>query len=131
METIAFPDEVRALEDAVPPIDAKVDDRELQMADMLIDSLTSRFEPEKYRDAYRDALVDMVETKIEGGTVRPVAAPADKAKGEVLDLMEVLRRSVAAAQGVPPEEAAVPEPEKKLSEKKVRPTRRTREKQAA
>jgi DNA end-binding protein Ku len=97
METIAFPDEVRSIEDAVAPIDVKIDERELQMAHLLISSMTGQFTPEKYRDEYREGLTRLIEEKVEGGTVAAKAAPAP-ASSSVSDLMEMLRRSVEAMQ---------------------------------
>jgi len=131
LETIAFPDEVRALEEAVPEIDVKVDERELHMADLLIENLTGHFDPEKYTDDYRDELLRRVSAKVEGGTVKATAAPKAPAKGEVLDLMEVLRRSVEAAQGgrAAKEPAAAGNGKSGGSEKSG--AKRTREKKAA
>lgn len=102
METIAFPDEVRTIDDAVAPIDVNIDERELQMANLLITSMTTDFTPEKYRDDYRDALTRMIEEKVEGGTVTAASAPAP-ASSSVSDLMEMLRRSVEAMQEVRPD----------------------------
>jgi len=97
METIAFPDEVRAIEDAVPPLEVTVDERELQMAHLLIGSMTTHFQPEKYRDEYREGLTHLIEQKVEGGTVAAAAIPAP-ASSSVSDLMDVLRKSVEAMQ---------------------------------
>jgi DNA end-binding protein Ku len=97
METISFPDEVRTLHEAVTPLEVKIDDRELQMAHMLIQSMTSSFQPEKYHDEYREALTRLIEEKVEGGTITAKAAPAP-AGDAVSDLMEMLRRSVEATQ---------------------------------
>ncbi len=105
MEILAFPDEVRAIEDAVPPMDVKIDERELQMANMLVQSMTSEFDPSKYRDEYREQLTRMIEEKVEGGTVTLPAAPGP-ATGAVSDLMEMLRRSLEATQGAPAPEKA-------------------------
>lgn len=96
LETIAFPDEVRAVEEAVSPLSAQVDAKELKMAHYLIDSMSGHFEPEKYTDTYRQELEQLLQAKVEGGTVAAAPAPAGKAKGQVVDLMEVLRRSVDA-----------------------------------
>jgi DNA end-binding protein Ku len=97
METIAFPDEVRSIEDAVPPMEVKIDERELQMAHLLINSMATSFAPEKYRDEYREALTRLIEEKVEGGTVAAKSAPAPTTSS-VSDLMETLRRSVELMQ---------------------------------
>lgn len=65
------------------------------MARQLIDSLTSEWAPEQYADAYREALVQIVEAKLSGQQIE-VAAPEPSAK--VVDLMEALKASVAAAK---------------------------------
>jgi DNA end-binding protein Ku len=97
MEILAFPDEVRSISDAVPPMDVKVDERELQMAHMLIQTMTTSFDPSKYHDEYREQLTHMIEQKVEGGTVTTPTAPAPTT-GAVSDLMEMLRRSLEATQ---------------------------------
>jgi DNA end-binding protein Ku len=97
MEILAFPDEVRKIEDAVPPMDVKIDERELQMAHMLIQTMTSEFDPDKYHDEYRERLTRMIEEKVEGGTVTTPSAPPP-APGAVSDLMDMLRKSLEATQ---------------------------------
>jgi DNA end-binding protein Ku len=105
MEILAFPDEVRSVHDAVVPVDAQIDERELQMAHMLINSMAGTFEPEKYHDDYREAVTHLIEEKVEGGVVTTKAAPAPTT-GAVSDLMEMLRRSVEAMGGEAPAPAA-------------------------
>src|ERR671934_86238 len=80
----------------------KPEKRELEMAKQLIDSLTSDFEPDKYRDEYREELLDLLERKAEGKEV--VAAPSEEPKPtKAPDLMAALEESLAAVKG---EEAA-------------------------
>jgi len=70
------------------------------MAASLIDTMTEDFDPSLYKDAYREAIEALVQSKIEGNEViRPVgqAAAADKAGGPA-DLAETLRASVEAAK---------------------------------
>jgi DNA end-binding protein Ku len=93
METIHFPDEVRRAGD-VPnvPSDDKVTDKELDTAIMLIDQLTSEFEPEKYTDEYRTALLELIESKRTGQeTVTPTAK---ETPSNVTDLMAALQASI-------------------------------------
>ena len=70
--------------------------RELDMARQLIDSLSSDFEPDKYRDEYRERVLDLIERKAEGEeiAVQPVEEPA-----HVPDLMAALEASIEAAGG--------------------------------
>lgn len=64
METIHFPDEVRKASD-VPniPLDQTVVQKELETALLLVDQLTTEFNPEKYTDDYRTALMELIEEK--------------------------------------------------------------------
>lgn len=104
MELLAFPDEVRQLDRPAIPEKVKIEERELEMARLLIDSMSSEFTPEKYQDEYRNAVHELIEDKLAGGDAHP--KPAAAVKSEVGDLMEALRRSVAARKGTTPEEVA-------------------------
>jgi DNA end-binding protein Ku len=76
--------------------DVQTSDRELTMAQQLIDSLSSDFEPEKYRDEYREAVLDMIERKAQGETI-VIEEPAEEPK-QVPDLMAALEASIASAK---------------------------------
>ncbi|MDZ5473803.1 Ku protein [Bacillus sp. 31A1R] len=93
METIHFPDEVRAAGD-VPnvPAEDKVTDKEIDTAIMLIDQLTTDFEPGKYTDDYRTALIELIEAKRTG---QEIVTPVEKeTKSNVTDLMAALQASI-------------------------------------
>ncbi|MFE8702008.1 Ku protein [Cytobacillus sp. FJAT-54145] len=93
METIHYPDEVRSAGD-VPnvPAEDKVTEKELETAIMLIDQLTTEFEPEKYTDDYRTALLDLIEAKRTG---QEIVTPVEKEpKANVTDLMAALQASI-------------------------------------
>jgi DNA end-binding protein Ku len=100
METMLFADEVippDSLEElSTADGDQKTSERELEMAQQLIDSLTSDFEPEKYHDEYRERVLDLIERKAQGETV-VVEAPPEEPK-EVPDLMAALEASIASAK---------------------------------
>jgi DNA end-binding protein Ku len=103
METMLFSDEVipaESLEElAAADGDVKTSDRELTMAQQLIDSLSSEFDPEKYRDEYRDRVLDLIERKAQGETIvieEPEAEPQ-----QVPDLMAALEASIAGAKKKP------------------------------
>jgi DNA end-binding protein Ku len=100
METMLFADEVippDSLEElSATDGDQKTSKRELEMAQQLIDSLTSEFEPEKYRDEYRERVLELIERKAQGETV-VVEAPPEEPK-EVPDLMAALEASIASAK---------------------------------
>jgi DNA end-binding protein Ku len=100
METMLFADEVvspEELDDLPEAKDLKASQRELTMAQQLIDSLSSEFEPEKYRDEYRETVLELIERKAAGEeiAVQP-EAPAPK---KVPDLMAALEASLAAVKG--------------------------------
>jgi DNA end-binding protein Ku len=98
VETLMWPDEVRKPEFSFLDEDIEVRSQELKMAASLIETMTEDFEPDQYHDAYREALEAVVRAKVEGNdVVRPpgMSAPAVP-KGEVADLTETLRASVAA-----------------------------------
>jgi DNA end-binding protein Ku len=100
METMLFADEVvspEELDDLPEAKDLKASERELTMAQQLIDSLSSEFEPEKYRDEYREKVLELIERKAAGEeiAVQP-EAPAPK---KVPDLMAALEASLAAVKG--------------------------------
>ena len=111
LETMYWPDEIRAFEADVN-LDVKVREQELQMARQLIENLTADWNPEEFTDEYREALLKIVEAKINGQEIESVA-PEPTAK--VVDLMEALKASVAAAKSQASEPAA---PAKKTSAKK-------------
>ncbi len=103
MATMRFADEVvspNELGDVVPENGQKIGKREIEMARQLIESLSTDFEPGKYRDEYREELVALIERKARGEEIvesvseepKPTKAP---------DLMAALEESLAAIQGEP------------------------------
>jgi DNA end-binding protein Ku len=94
METMFYPDEIRSVEDLEVPGKVDIGDKEMKMAKSLVDMLTGDFEPEKYHDNYREALIELIERKSEGEEIKRPAPVA----GKVTDLMEALRASVEAAR---------------------------------
>lgn len=117
LETMFYADEIRSTEELdTPAADSKIEAKEIKMAKALVEMLTGEFEPEKYRDNYREALLELIEQKSEG---REISRPAPVA-GKVTDLMEALRASVEAARsgrlprdGAAEEAAEETEPERK------------------
>jgi DNA end-binding protein Ku len=101
MSTMLFHDEVVPVDrlDELPQADkaTKTTKRELDMAEQLIASLTSDFDPEKYRDEYRERVLDLIERKAEGEEIAVSAPPAEEAK-PVPDLMAALEASIKAAK---------------------------------
>jgi DNA end-binding protein Ku len=109
LETMFWPDEIREADFGGVDVDAKIRDNELEMAQTLIDNLTSDWDPTQYADEYREGLLGIVEAKINGQEIE-VVEPEPTAK--VVDLMEALKASVAAAK-----KETKPEPKKPAGRK--------------
>jgi len=95
LETMFWPDEIREAEFEELDKSVKLRPQEVQMAQTLIENLTEDWNPEQYRDEYREALLGIVEKKAAGEEI-VVLEPAEEAK--VVDLMEALKASVEAAK---------------------------------
>jgi len=118
METMIFADEVvshDSIDDLPEAKDLKASARELKMAQQLIESLSTEWEPEKYRDEYREKVLAMIERKAAGEeiAVQPEAPQPTK----VPDLMAALEASLAAVKGSDGDE---PAPKKKSSKSGTR-----------
>lgn len=99
METIFYPDEVRPAAN-VPNLDgtnAAPNEKELQMAKMLIEQLSVAFDPSKYQDDYRERIMGLIQKKIAGEEIHEAAPQPHRAN--VIDLMSALQASLQAAQG--------------------------------
>lgn len=95
IQTLLWPDEVRAAE--FPSLDESVTIKpaELKMASMLVDSFADDFRPEDYTDEYRVELQQLIEAKLEGGEAFPTPENQDEGEdAEVVDLLAALQRSV-------------------------------------
>lgn len=98
LATMLYADEiVQATDlDVVTTEQTAPSERELVMATQLVESLSSPFDPERYRDEYRDKVLALVEAKAEGQVLAAPAGPAPAAP--VVDLMAALEASLAAAK---------------------------------
>lgn len=102
LTTMRFADEVvppAELGDALPAEQPKVAKREVEMAEQLIESLTTEFEPGAYRDEYREQLLSLIERKAEGEDVLSAPAPEEPQPTGAPDLMSALEQSIAAVKG--------------------------------
>jgi DNA end-binding protein Ku len=102
LTTMRFADEVippTELDDVLPQKKPKVDKREVEMAEQLIDSLTTEFDPGAYRDEYREQLMALIERKAEGKEVLAAPAPEEPQPTKAPDLMAALEESIAAVKG--------------------------------
>jgi DNA end-binding protein Ku len=96
MNTLNWPDEIRSTEGLKGlDGDVKINPKELEMAKALIESLADSFDPSRYKDEYKEAVMRVVQAKIDGEVIE---APAVPQTAKVMDLMEALRASVEAAK---------------------------------
>jgi len=99
VETIHFPDEVRNVQD-VPsvPEETKIGEKELETAKMLIEQLTTEFEPEKYTDEYRTALLNLIEDKKNNEETSTPTLTEKPMPDNVTNLMDALQASLDRAK---------------------------------
>jgi DNA end-binding protein Ku len=96
LSTLYWPDEIRAIDELdLPDEEPEIKPAEKKMAAQLIEAMTGEFDPAQYRDEYREALMQVIESKIEGRETVEVEAPAEATK--LVDLMAALQASVSAA----------------------------------
>jgi DNA end-binding protein Ku len=123
LTTMRFADEVvqpDELDDVLPDKKPKVAAKEVEMAEKLIDSLTSDFDPSAYRDEYREELMSLIERKAEGKEIVAAEAPEPEAT-KAPDLMAALEESIAAVKGTPDGKARKPAKAKAKRPKKAAP----------
>ena len=118
LSTMLFGDEVLKpdrLDELDAVSEAKASERELSMARQLIDSLSSDFEPSKYRDEYRDRVLDLIERKAAGEEI--AVAPEAEEPDAAPDLMAALEASLAAVRSDEDDKPA-PKPRKRSTASK-------------
>jgi len=96
MNTLHWPDEIRSTGDLDIPEDVKVSPAELKMAENLVNMMATEFEPDEYKDEYKEAVLKVVEAKVEKREV--IEAPEPEAETTVVDLMSALKASVEKAK---------------------------------
>jgi DNA end-binding protein Ku len=100
MATMLFPDEVlppERLDEVAEAANAKITKREVDIAKQLIESLAGDFEPDKFRDTYRDEVLALIERKAEGKEIA-VQPPAEEVRAPTPDLMSALKASLDAVR---------------------------------
>jgi DNA end-binding protein Ku len=97
LQTMLWPDEVRASEFAVPDDSVEVKKNEVAMAESYIATLQGEFDPDRYHSEYREALEQLVEAKA-AGVPLPEAEEEEAETADVVDLVAALRASVDAAK---------------------------------
>src|SRR6184192_3362891 len=96
LELMHFASEVLTPEELNRP-GTTLNDKELKMANALIESMSSDWKPEKYRDEYRDAVMEIIETKAKNKQLPSAPAPAPRSTN-VVDLVKVLQESINRSQ---------------------------------
>jgi len=115
MNTLNWPDEIRSTEGLKGlEGEVKINPKELEMAKALIESLADTFDPSRYKDEYKEAVMKVVQAKIEGEVIE---APEPQQTAKVMDLMEALRASVEQAKKS--RAAQKKAPEKKVARRKA------------
>jgi DNA end-binding protein Ku len=102
LHTMYYADEVRDSAEFKPHKNL-VNDKELRLAKTLVESLVGGFEPEKYKDTYRQNLQKLIEAKVKGKQIKPVPEPK---AAKVIDIMEALQKSLEAKKPAQREKAA-------------------------
>ena len=107
LSTLYWPDEIRALGELdIPDEDVELKPAEKKMAAQLIEAMTGEFDPAQYRDEYREALMQVIESKIEGRETVEIEPAEEPTK--LVDLMAALQASVNAATSARQEKAGKP-----------------------
>jgi DNA end-binding protein Ku len=113
--------------EGLPDTHAKPGERELKIADQLIGSLAADFDIGKYKDDYREQVLALLERKAEGEEIVAAEEP-EEPRGKVVNLMEALQKSLAAAKsGELRERGEIrrqPEPQQRAAAKSARATHR-------
>ncbi len=107
MQTLLWPDEIRAADFPILEEDVELRPQELRMAASLVESMAADFAPDEFEDDYQQALVQLVEAKLEGAEPAPVEAGEETAT-EVVDLLSALQASVDRAKAARGEDTAKP-----------------------
>jgi DNA end-binding protein Ku len=105
MNTLRYADELKGASDLSVPasaLHAKATAKELDMALRLIDDMSEKWQPEKFKDTYRDDLMARIDEKVKAGQTEEITEPEkgrkEPAGAEVIDLMALLKKSVARKQ---------------------------------
>jgi DNA end-binding protein Ku len=103
LSTMQFADEIREPSELGLPIRTSTSKREVEMAEQLIEAMTEKFEPKKFKDEYRERVLELIRRKSEGETIE--VPESEEAAPKTTNLIEALRASLhrpehaAGAQG--------------------------------
>lgn len=134
MNTLRWADEVRGveyLEMKDEALNAELNPKELDMAKRLVEDMSEDWKPEQYKDTFQDQIMDLVETKAREGKLEAVGGPeetVDRRSADVIDLTELLKRSLAGKSAT---RKAEPAAEVDDADEEPAPAKRTPSKSAA
>jgi DNA end-binding protein Ku len=107
LELMHFADELLDAEKLNVPKKLEIGKREKDMAKALVDNMSSKWDPERYHDDYREALMEVIEEKVESGGKEIEEKPKErKASTKVIDLVAVLKESLEKSQGAKKKKSA-------------------------
>ncbi|HET6209808.1 MAG TPA: Ku protein [Jatrophihabitans sp.] len=139
LQTMLWPDEIRNPDFAILDDDVELRPQELKMAASLVESMAADFEPSQFTDGYREAVIELIDAKLDRGESAELPStdkkPAAAGKtGEVIDLLTALQRSVDRARGGADSDTeqaqAKPAPAKKAAAAKKTPATKAPAKKA-
>jgi DNA end-binding protein Ku len=104
MHSLYYANEVRNFADIAKGENTKLSDEEIELGASLIENMSDGFNPEKYRDEYRERVQAMLEQKSKGGEIT-VAAPEAPQRAQIIDLIQALKQSIEKAK---PKQKAAP-----------------------
>ena len=124
LTTLHWPDEIRSTKELeLPDEEPDFKPAELKMAEQLVEAMTDEFDPRKYKDEYREALMQVIEAKIAGQEIEAPEPVEESAN--LVDLMKLLQDSVKAASSSKKGEAPVSVAEAKKERAQTPPARKT------
>jgi DNA end-binding protein Ku len=109
MHSLYYSNEVRNFADIAKAENTKLSDQEIELGANLIENMSDGFNPEKYRDEYRERVQAMLEEKSKGREIT-MAAPEARRHGQIIDLMKALKESIEKAK---PKKAAAAQRKRK------------------
>jgi len=103
LNLLRYPSELRSPKDIEVPGDAVVTAAELKMAEQLVEGMTEPWQPEVYKDEYREGVMKMIEKRVRAGQTETIASGEEEAeprpRSEIKDLMPLLKQSLESRAG--------------------------------
>jgi DNA end-binding protein Ku len=104
MHSLYYSNEVRNFAEIAKGENVRLSDQEIELGATLIENMSDEFNPERFRDEYRERVQAMLDEKSKGREIT-VAAPATPRQGQIIDLMQALKQSIGKAR---PEKKVIP-----------------------